>query len=413
MKKLYLLALLALLVLPAACTEVNEYVQGDLRQPAELTPITAATVKARLAWSVQLEPFDEFHDFKLRPAVDDDVVYVAESRGRVAAHKNRNGDLMWDRLYDAGFSAGITLGSSMVVLGTDGAEVWALSRNNGDVLWKAQISSELLSPPLVQDTMVVVHTGDDKLIGINAATGTRVWVSSHSLPSLSLRGTSAPVLWNDAVIAGLANGKIVAVNVFNGKMLWETTLGAARGRTELERLVDLDGRAAVVDDVLYITGYQGKTAALNLQNGQIIWARDLSSFSDVAVHANMVLLHDEFSRVWALDRASGATMWQQDDLHGRKLTSPVVQEQYLVVGDFAGYLHWIRLSDGKIAGRARMKQAENRARVLGAVEYPEEDPLHKYVDITGVPVEPFIDRDRLYVTDRSGVLAVYRFSAVN
>ncbi len=409
MKKLCLLVLLAAL---AACTEVNEFVQGDLRQPAELKPITAS-VQARLAWSVQLDVFDTYQDFKLQPLILGDVVFVAESRGRIASHKVRNGDLLWDRLYDATFSAGMTSSKDNLIVGTDGAEVWAINRDSGDVMWKAQVSSELLSSPVAVDDMVLVHTGDDKLIGINAVTGLRVWVSGNSLPTLTLRGTSTPVVWNDAVITGLANGKITAVNVGNGKKLWETVLGAARGRTELERLVDLDGRAAIVDDVLYISSYQGKVAALNLQNGQIIWARDLSSFADIAVHANLLFLHDEFSQVWALDRASGATMWRQDDLHGRKLTSPVVQENYLVVGDYQGYLHWLSLEDGKIVGRALMKQAENRARVLGKVEYPEEDPLHRYVDITGVPAQPFVDRDLLYVTDRSGVLAAYRLKALN
>ncbi len=406
------LAVIPLLLALASCTDMHEYVQGDLRQPADL-PELSPELRVKLAWSVQLEAFDTLQDFKLRPLAHDGLVYVAESRGRLAVHKSRNGDLVWDRLYDTTFSAGPVANADMLILGTDTAELWAVRADNGDVLWRASISSELLSPPLVAGDVIVAHTSDDKLIGVNAKTGLRIWVSSFSLPSLTLRGTAEPVVWNDAVICGLANGKITAVNSANGKKLWETVLGVARGRTEIDRLVDLDGAAAIVDDILYINGYQGKTAALDLHNGQILWARDMSSYGDMLVQGNMLIVVDEFSQLWALDRATGATMWRQDGLHGRGLTSPAQQGSYLVVGDYAGYLHWLTLAEGRIIGRARLKQAEVRARVLGEVAYPEEDPLHRYVDITGVPVKPYIDNDRLYVTDRSGVLAAYNISAVN
>lgn len=405
--RIYLI--LVIVVLLAACSDVREYVQGDLRKPAELKEIQPA-VEVKLDWSVQLESVPEVHDYRLRAAMHSGVVYVAESRGRLAAYKSNNGNLLWDKLLGVVFSGGVSAGDELVVIATAEAEVIAFSKQDGVEKWRARVSSEVLRPPVITSRIVVVHTSDDKLVGVDINNGKRIWVASFSYPSLSLRGTSAPVIWENLVISGLANGKIVAVELETGKKAWESPLVVASGRTELERLVDLDGKAVVDDGVLYVPSFQGRIAAVNLENGQIIWARDMSSYSDLSLLGNVLYVHDEFSQIWALDRSSGATLWRQDKLHGRMLTSPMLQDKYLVVGDFEGYLHWLSLDDGKLAARVSLKQAQNLARLLGQVGEPEEDAYIQVDPDFGVLSEPFIDGNRLYVIDRSGVLAAYKLA---
>lgn len=406
------LTVLLLILLLQACAEVREYVQGDLRKPAELTRIEP-TLEVALDWSVQLEAMPEVHDYHLRPVVRDGVVYVAESRGRIAAYDTAKGNLIWDKVLDVVFSGGVSVDQGMVVINTRNAEVIALSTTDGQEKWRATVSSESLRPAVITASIVVVHTSDDKLIGIDSKDGTRVWVAGYSYPSLSLRGTSAPLVWNGVVISGLANGKIVAVDLNNGKKMWETSLAVASGRTELERLVDLDGGAVIQDNLLYVPSYQGRVAALNLENGQILWAREMSSFSNISLHGNVLYMNDEFSQVWALDRLTGTPMWRQDQLHGRMLTSPVLQNGYLIVGDFEGYLHWLSAKDGSFLARVRLDQAQNQARALGQVHVPEEELYGYIVTDYGIVAEPFIEDKRIYVVDRSGVLAAYHLTANN
>lgn len=398
---------LALLLMLGACAEVKEYVQGDLRKPAELTAIDAAALDVGLDWSVQLEAVPEQVDFMLRPVEVQGVVYVAEARGRIAAHSTDNGKLLWERVFDSVISAGIAVGDELLIVGTDDARLLALNKSDGSDRWQADISSELLAPAVFAGGMVIVHAGDDKVIGISAADGRRVWVNSNSFPVLSLRGSSTPVVWRDLAIVGLASGKLVALDIATGKQAWEYTVTIPRGRTELERLADLDGRPLVDADTLYIPAFQGRLSALSLNNGQLLWARDMSSYRDLVAVDNVLYVTDEFSRVWALDKGSGATIWSQEGLHGRELTGPVVQGEYLVVADFEGYVHWLSRADGSLSARVSMRGAQNRARVLGRVRYPEEDPLNDAIDIRGVNATPHVSGDHLYITDLGGVLAAY------
>ena len=58
--------------------------------------------------------------------------------------------------------------------------------------------------------------------------------------------------------------------------------------------------------------------------------------------------------VYLLDKNNGAALWSQPALARRSLTGPVVQGDYAVVGDYDGYLHWLRLDNGELAARERV-----------------------------------------------------------
>jgi outer membrane protein assembly factor BamB len=206
----------------------------------------------------------------------------------------------------------------------------------------------------LSDGIVLVRPVDGKLFGLNAADGAQLWVYDRQVPALTLRGTSAPLVVSNAAIVGLDSGRLAAVSITDGQPLWETPISVPRGRSELERMVDLDAQPIMIDDVVYVGSFQGAIAAVDRFSGEILWRRDLSSYAGFAADRGQLYVTDEQSHIWAFDRYSHASLWRQNALQGRNLTAPVAFLDYIVVADFEGYVHWLRRSDGKLVARTRV-----------------------------------------------------------
>ena len=273
-------------------------------------------------------------------------------------------------------------GDLLVVGGLDG-QVYGLSTQDGAVRWKAQVTSEVIAPPAVADGIVVVRVNDGHLVGLDAGDGSRKWIFDQPVPPLSLRGSSAPLIANGVVYDGFDNGKVVAVRLADGNELWSQALSNGEGRTEVERLADVDGGLVSDGSALYAAGYRGQVAALALDSGRPVWQRDLSAYAGVAVGGNTVVVVDADGNVWAFDRETGVNLWRQDQLKYRWLTEPAIQGGYVAVGDSEGYIHWLTLGEGKFAARERL----SRKAIEGA---------------------PLAVGDMLYVEDVKGHIAAYR-----
>ena len=199
-----------------------------------------------------------------------------------------------------------------------------------------------------------------------------MWVYDRTAPVLTLRGTSSPALAEGAAIAGFDNGQVVAIALGNGQPLWETRVAVPRGRSELERMVDIDADPIIVDNAVYAVTYQGQIAALELFSGQVIWRRDMSSHAGLGVGPDNVYVTDDTSHVWALDRANSASLWRQSKLEARRVSPPAVFGDFVVVGDLEGYVHWLRKDDGQFVARVRVDSS-------GIVAAPVATPFAVYV----------------------------------
>jgi outer membrane protein assembly factor BamB len=118
--------------------------------------------------------------------------------------------------------------------------------------WRSRVTSEVLAPPANNGDVVVVQTQDDRLIGLDAATGDRRWIYENTPAVLTLRGTGAPIATNRLAVAGLSTGKVVAVDINNGVPVWESRVAIPQGRSELDRVVDIDGGLLLSGETLYV-----------------------------------------------------------------------------------------------------------------------------------------------------------------
>lgn len=347
--------LLLLFALSAGCSWLGGWFGGsdNSLQPAELKSV-AAPIGVQQLWETKVGSGAENQFIRLIPALADGRLYAASHDGTVVALDALSGQRVWETDTALPISGGVGLSDNgLVLVGTDKGEVVALQQTDGHEAWRATVSSEVLAPPRGVRGIVVVRTGDGKFTGLDARSGERRWVYAHALPALILRGNSSPIIIQNLVIAGLETGKLLVLSLDRGLPLTEKTIAPPRGRTEIERLIDIDSEPKTFGDTLYLVAYRGNVAAIDMRSGNLVWNRALSSYAGLDVDAQQVYVSDDTDAVLALDRRDGNTLWKQAELTGRRLTAPAASNDYVVVGDFEGYLHWLNKSDGRIVGRIR------------------------------------------------------------
>jgi len=347
---------LALLALSLALTGCSWFGDGPADPPAELVEFEPQAV-IREVWSMDVGkgPGDAY--LRLRPAMLDDVLYATDLRGTVRALSRENGLEQWAVSLDLEITAGPGVSNDLVLLASRKGLVVALSRSTGQERWRAQVSSEVLAPPAAGAGVVVVQSVDGRLTALDAESGKQLWIVERSEPALSLRGTASPVVVSDVVFSGFASGKLVAASVREGRVLWEIPVAQPQGRSEIERLVDVDVPVLIQGRMLFAAAYQGKLVAISLENGRLLWSRDLSIFEPLTSDGRNIYAADARGHVYALDVRSGATVWVQEKLHGRRPSGPAVTGNAVAVGDFEGYVHWLALEDGHFLARERVSRS--------------------------------------------------------
>ena len=321
---------------------------------------------------------------KIKPNVLDDRIFIADAKGNISAITANTGKFIWRNDSRLSITGGPGVGDTLVLVGTSEGEILGLSKETGDEIWRTKVSSEVLSSPGETNGVVIARTIDGKIFALNANSGDHLWVYDRGVPALSLRGTSTPVIAGGLVIAGFDGGRVVVIELKTGKLIWEKKVALPRGKNELERMVDIDAQPLVIDKTIYVTTFQANVSALSLENGQILWQREISSHSELSADEDNLFLTDENGNVWALNRFTGSSIWKQEKLTHRKVTGPANFGNKVIVCDLEGYTHWLDKETGDFAAREK---------------------------IGGEPIQtqPITSNDMVFIYSSSGELSAYTF----
>ncbi|MBI4808219.1 MAG: outer membrane protein assembly factor BamB [Nitrosomonadales bacterium] len=287
----------------------------------------------------------------LFPAVTREAVFAANADGKVYRFDRNTGKQTWR--IDSGFAitGGVGSGEGLVLVGGEKGELAAYDEDTGKQQWQVKVSSDVLSPPKVSDGVVVVRTGNQRITGLSAKDGSRLWLYERATPTLIVRSHAGVLIRNGLVYAGFAAGKLAAINLKNGVVVWESSVSQPRGNTELERISDITSMPVADDAQVCAVAFQGRLACFDAVQGGSLWTRDVSSDKGLALAGKMLYLTDTDSNVLALDKSSGASLWKNSQLSLRSGTAVYPLEDYLVLGDYEGYLHVLKRDDGSFVAR--------------------------------------------------------------
>ncbi|MEW6445544.1 MAG: outer membrane protein assembly factor BamB [Pseudomonadota bacterium] len=347
-RKSLAIPLLAAALAAGGCSAKRDHVEP----PAKLTEFSAS-FQPKEIWSSSSGAADSSGQLALAPFVDQGILVTLDPRGTIAAYDSATGATRWK--HELGFAAagGVGGGSGLVVVSGREGEIAALDLDSGAQRWKVETGSLVSAPASVGAGRVALRGADGRLMVLDAASGARQWVDTRPVPPLSLRGTGRTLLLEDAVIAGFDNGELGVYALNNGRKLFSVTVALPSGRSEVERMVDVDSTPLIDRGVIYALAYQGRLVAIDGAKAQILWARELSGFNDMAQDRKALYITDAKGQVMAIDKRTGSPLWTQSALRARGVTGPTLVKDALVVGDMEGYLHWLSTEDGRPLARLR------------------------------------------------------------
>lgn len=378
------IAVLLLVLLLAGCQTVGGWFSRDTGEegPASLVDFSPSVQVDRL-WSANVGAGQSRSRPSFKPFHHDGLIWVGDHRGRISAVNAESGQVA--RRFDTGLnlSSGPAVYDDLLFAGTFDGELVAMDPATGDVRWTARLSSEMLAYPVLHDGVVVARCIDGRIFGIDVTDGSRVWIHDRSVPLLTLRGTSTPLTRAGQVYIGYDDGLVAALRVSDGTLLWEQRVSEPEGRTELERMADIDGPMAIVGTDLYVVSYRGRMASLAVESGRILWVKDVASYTGLSLQRTQMASADRDDAVWLIDRRNGSTLWRDDRLARRQLTKPVFFANHLVTVDGQGYMHWYDLDSGDFAARVRASRSA-----------PSDAPL--------------VIGNTLYLLDQDGSLTAWR-----
>ncbi|NNM82716.1 MAG: outer membrane protein assembly factor BamB [Burkholderiales bacterium] len=289
-------------------------------------------------------------DSVLVPAVDHGAIFAASGDGKLSRIEGLRGKEIWKIDTGSQLTAGVGIGDGLVMVGSKDGEVMAFDES-GKQKWKFEIKGELLSPPQADDGIAVVRVGDGRIFGIDDETGKQKWVYQFNVPPLSVRNYAGVVVSQGSVYAGFAGGKLVSLDLKTGAVAWESTVALPHGTTELERIADVTSLPVVDELQVCAVAFQGKLSCFDIGKGELIWSRDIASHAGMTVSKRSFFVSDQQDDVLSLDSGSGIPAWKQIGLSGREITAPYAQDNYVVVGDRYGYVHFMSRADGELVAR--------------------------------------------------------------
>jgi len=384
------LVTLAMVFSLMGCSTISGWFDSDdedPKQPVELERITQ-TVKIKRLWSAGVGDGQGDGFYRLQPVIDGDRIYAASAEGEVAAFERSRGKKLWKADMDTQLSGGVGVYDDALLLGSSDGFVIKVDANTGEQLWSTRLTGEILAAPQGNGRVVIAQTYDGKLQGLDFDSGEKLWTYDSNVPVLTIRGTNTPILRDNTVYTGFANGRVVAFDAMTGAVRWEVRVAISQGRSEIERIVDVDGSMALAGNELYAASYQGRVVAIDVTNGRKLWQQDISSFSGVSQGFGNVYVADEDGSLNAYLRNGQGLRWTQGALGYRQLSRPTPVSSYVAVADFEGIVHIISQVDGEFAGRVK-------------------------ADGDGVRADMLSDGNTLYVFGNSGKLVAYEITAKN
>ena len=378
-QRLIISSLLALSI--TGCSGIFD--KDNLPQPAQL-PEYKPQLAPQVIWSSHATSSAD-DNLKMSMGSNSTAIFTSSTNGSILSINKTNGFTNWRVNTPLNATTGPGVGDGIVVVGGQHGNVIAVSQETGKTRWQATAPGEVLAQPAIQDGRVVIKTVNGYVQALAVSDGHLLWSYQTTEPTFMLRGSSAPRIANNHVIAGFANGHLTSLDASNGQLYWQQTVAQPEGAFSIQRMVDIDADPIIRDRHIYAATYQGKIASLGWGAGDILWSRDLSSYTGMTTDENRIYVSDAKSHLWAFNANNGETIWELSNLENRNISGPATIGDYIVVGDSLGFLHWVNKYTGQYAGRA-------------------------YIDNSGIFASPIAENGVLYALSNKGNLVAYKIS---
>lgn len=346
----------------SGCSFLNKSKVEEVK-PNPLPRLTQSTDLA-LVGSFKVSATDEADPLRLRMKSDQGNLFFLDPKGTVSAYQGKQ--RLWEKqVSKTGLTSGVEAAEGVVIVGNKKGQLFVLDGATGAEKWTAQLSGALISTALVHAGRVVVVANDGTVFGYELESGQQVWTYKLPNEQLSLRGQASPVPVDPrTVVIASANAYIYAIDAVTGTLRMQRPVAVSDGRSDIQRLIDVDGDPVAAGQFLVTTSYQGQVTVTDMASQRVVWSQDSSSLTRPEVSGRQVFVAQADGKIVSYDLLNGTKLWENEQLLNRNLSNPVLLGDHLVVGDLDGVLHLIDPTSGTLVGRSKSTGEVRWLRVL-------------------------------------------------
>ena len=354
-KNLFILTCASVFLVSCSTLEGLRFWQSDEVDPDEPKELVSFSDQKNISidWSLSFDGDNQIGSFE--PGFSSENLFFADAEGNVVSLKADNGKENWSRQLNF-LAAGVASGFGIIVVSDLVGNVIALDQSDGSDLWSVNVKGEVLSKAAIDPKRVVVKTGSGELLGLDKSSGAVLWSYRSKLPTLTIRGSSSPVISEDKVFVTFDSGRMGVFDINSGFPLWDSAISYVSGSSELENIIDSDSSPVVDGGLVYATNFQGKLNIFDIAQKRSVWSYDASSFYSPVVTRGVILVVEANSGMKSFSSKNLEESWSNEDYLNRSLSNPVSFKGDLIVGDFEGYLHVIDPLNGTTIGRKKVSK---------------------------------------------------------
>ena len=277
---------------------------------AKPNPLPKITQQQKLdkVFSQSVSSTDEAEALRLQLDTDNGVIFTIDPDGQVSAYQAKK--RLWkSKISKQELTAGVEASDGIVIVGNRKGQLFALDQTGGEKKWTAQLSGAILSPSLIQSGRVITVANDGTVFAHDAVSGQQVW--AYKLPNVqfSLRGQAAPVRLDDrTVLIASANAYIYAIDVISGVPRFQRRVAMSEGRSDIQRLVDIDGDPVVAGQYVVTSSFQGQVTVTDLASQRVVWSEDASSTNRPEVFEDKVFISTVDGKLNAYSLSTGESV---------------------------------------------------------------------------------------------------------
>jgi len=289
------------------------------------------------------------------PAFSADNIFFADSTGQIKSFNSSQGKVNWEKKVNS-LSSGISSGFGMLVVADTDGNIISLDQADGSILWSVNVKGEVLAPSAISSKFVIVKTGSGELIALDKSNGETLWSYRSKLPTLTIRGSSSPVIVDNKVYVSFDNGRLTVFELDSGFPVWDGAISYVSGTSELENLIDSDSNPIVEGGLVYTTNYQGNINIFDIAQKRSVWQAESSSFYSPLLIKGLIVLVESGSNMKSYSTKTLQESWNSNEFLNRQLSNPIAFDGSVMIGDFEGYIHIIDPLNGKPIGRKKISK---------------------------------------------------------
>lgn len=334
------------------------------------------------------------------PVSDKNVVFTVDAEGIAKAFRLDNGKQIWKRRlkpnnkedkYASIAGGGLAVYQERVFVTTGFGKVFALDITTGNIVWAYDLKTPIRIAPTVNNDLVIVQTLDNGIYALKTKDGSLLWKDKTESESTIMIGGAAPAYSpdKDLVVAAFSNGQLQAYKASTGTALWTEWLASGAATESLSEITSIKANPIIDGDRVFAVGYNAPLVAIDVRTGVKLWQKEIAATSQPWVAGEFLFVLTNDGDLAALNKQNGKIVWttiipfaKGDDRIGIFTSGPILANDALLVASSNGKLFSVSPYNGRIMGVADIED--------------------------GVEISPIMVKETLLITTKDAEITAYK-----